>query len=474
MFFSNGQNAAAANRAHDLDKALTIGDGPPPGTRPGTGAPYAQENLDGLLVNVTRDETDMRLWPNLFKQVSPGPLFQYNLVTAWGRKRPTSRFQGEIARPRADSATVVRMKETVAYMGILGQVSFAAMNTRMLVDPEVQELRTQTAALLQDIETLCYTGDASLNPQGFDGYRTRILKQSPRSNIIDCHGRGLTLDQVDQMLTVIRKGPNYGRPTDIHLDYGAHAAFNRTFVPQFRDTISTPGPRQFNLEFDRFRSVVGDVKLSPTVFIDAGSNGLVDAQADPNLVPRSPTVDTVQVGSPSGATESRFFDSDAGAYYWFVQAENQDGVSPMVQVNTSAVGVSAGQVASFNITAAQGARTDFFTVFRTKMNVAPVIANGQIIKHNSFEIARVPNVVTTQGAAPVPFLDTNFKLPGTTEGYVFDFRPETMFWVQMLALGKTDLGIFQSAKEFMLEIYGCPALRVPGRVGLFTNIESTG
>ncbi len=472
MFFSNGQNAAAMGRAHDLDKALTIGDGPPPGTHPGTAAAFAQENLDGLLVNVTKDETDMLLWPALFKQPCPGPLFQYNLITAWGRKRPTSRYQGEIARPRADSATVVRQKETVSYMGILGQVSFAAMNTKMLVDPEVQELRSQTMALLQDIETLCYTGDSALNPLGFDGYRTRILKQAPRSNIVDCHGKGLTLDQVDGMLTVIRKPPNYGRPTDIHLDFGAHADFNRSYVPQFRDSISTPGTREFNLEFDRFRSVVGNVRISPTVFIDSGSNGMVDPQQDPNLSPRNPTVDTVQVGAASGVTQSQFYDSDAGGYYWFVQAENQDGVSEMVQVNSSAVNVAAGQVASFNITAAQGSRTDFYTVFRTKTNVAPVVSNGRVIQHNSFEIGRVANVATVQGTAPVPFLDTNFKMPGTTEGYVFDFRAETMFWISMLSLGKTDLGVFQTAKEFMLEIYGCPALRVPGRVGLFTNIKS--
>lgn len=466
---------SAASRSLELDsamagatnKSLTVG-AYATGDRT-YGPAFVREQLDDFILSLQEDSTQLKLMPALYKQPCAGPTFKYDIIDAWGTSSPYARAQAEIARPLPDQAVTRQVVETVKNLGILGQVSFQALNTEMIVDPMTIEVRSQTMKLLKDIEEMLYTGDSSLNPLMFDGYRTRILKHSPAYNIIDCHGRPLTLDQVDEVLAILRDRPNLGEPNVIHLNYKAHARFNREYVPQGRFDFTDQGTRTANFAFDRYKNIVGDVQMVGTSFITAGSRGLISSAQQPELAPATPTVSAPQVGPVSGV-QSNFFDSDAGAYFLFVQAENARAVSPMVQVGSGAVNVTAGDVVSFNITAGAAGRTDCFRIFATKKNQAPVTSNGVIVDANAYEIGAIRNVASNMGAVPVPYIVTNSKMPGTTEGYVFDTRQETMFWISQLALGKTDLPVFQTAQEFMLNIIGTPALRAPTRVALFTNI----
>lgn len=469
MFFEPNMSASPeASRQRELQKALTVGY-PAPGTAPGSGAAYAREDLSNLLVPLTNDMADLKLFPQLFKQPVKNPVYQYDLIRSWGQTSAESRFMAEIARPLPDSAVVERVNETVCYMGILGQVSDPAMLTDMIVDPEVQEVRTQTMQLLRSVEQLCYTGDKTLNKLGFDGFRTRIIKQSPAYNIIDLHGQPLSLDALDQALSIVRDAPNYGRPSEIHLNIKTLARFNRDYIPQarFDATANLGGARGFNIEFDRFRSVVADVDMVGTTFIDTGSRGLINPAQDGSKTPSNPTVSSPQSISPGSGQTSNFIASDAGQYFYAVQACNSFGSSQMVQLGLAATNVAAGEIVNITITAGSGPSPDYFIVFRTPINGSPDSSTAGFM-----EIGRVANVVTSSGAVPILFVDSNSKMPGTTEGYVFDFRLETMFWIQMLALAKQDLARFQTAKEFMINMYGAPALRAPGRVALFQNIGS--
>ena len=435
------------------------------------GAGVVHEQLDDFLLSLQEDQTQLKLMPALYKQPCPGPVFKYDVITAWGTTSPYARAQSEIARPRPDSQVLEQTAAVMKRFGILGQVSFQAMMSDTITDPETLEVRGQTMKLLKDIEELLYTGDSNLNPLVFDGYRSMILKRSPAYNIIDCHGRPLTLDQVDEILAILRDRPNLGQPNVMHLNFKDHARFNREYVPQGRFDITGQGARGFNLEFDRYKNVVGDVEIQGTSFIQPGSRGLISPSQRSELAPVAPTVSAPQVAAAGAGQSSNFLQSDEGSYFYFVQAENQDGVSPLVQVGSAAVNITAGEVVSFTITAGQGPRADLFRVFSTKKNETPVYGTGGVITDaNCWEIGAVPNVTTGLGAQPVPYLVTNDKMPGCNEGYVFDTRMETMFWISQMALGKTDLAIFQTAKEFMLNVIGAPALRAPTRVAMFRNI----
>ena len=435
------------------------------------GAGLVHEQLDDFLLSLQEDQTQMKLMPLLYKQPCAGPVFKYDVITAWGTSSPYARAQGEIARPRPDSQVVEQTAAVLKRFGILGQVSFQAMMSDTISDPETLEVRGQTMKLLKDIEELLYTGDSTLNPLVFDGFRTMILKRSPSYNVIDCHGRPLTMDNVEDALAILRDRPNLAQVNAIHLNVKDQARFNREYVLQGRFDLTAPGVRGINTAFDRYKNIIADVEIEGTTFIQPGSRGLIPVGQQNALAPAVPTVSAPQVAAAGAGQRSNYQQSDEGSYYYFVQAENQDGVSALVQVGSGAQNITAGEIVSFTITAGQGPRADLFRIFSTKKNETPVFGQGGVITDaNCWEIGAVPNVTTAMGAQPIPYLVTNDKMPGCNDGYVFDTRMETMFLITQMALGKTDLAIFQTAKEFMLNTIICPALRAPSRVALFRNI----
>lgn len=443
----------------ELNKALTVGYPP---SAPGTFGVNVYESLSPVMTVLTSTEKHLKFFKAIPKEGCNNTAVQYNQLLDYGDNADGS-FIGEIDVPTSQQATYVRQIDKVRYMGEMGQVSIAATLVDSIEPAEEQEVTNCTARLLRNLERNLFYSDSSINPLRFDGYKARIIKESPRSNRVDMKGAPLTSAMLDYAIGTVTDGPNYGDPTHLFMNIKGLQAFNRSYNPQARLIVNNgSGTNDINFDFKTYTSSAGSVELVGSPFINQGSNAAISQFQNYALAPSAPTVSTAAAaGAPANGVTSKFVASDAGNYFYFVQAANKNGRSPLVQINQSALNVSSGQAVTFSITQGAGAAPDVFYIFRTPNGGLPGTQQ---------EIAQVANVIGSSGPVAVQVTDANARMPGTTDAFLFQMDVGTLSWVQLLPLVRYNLARVDTSNRFMELLFGVPSFKAPGRFFLFENV----
>lgn len=442
----------------ELSKAVTVGYPP---AAPGTNGVQAYEDLSGIQTVTTTVQADLKMMKLLPKEPSHSPVFQYIQQNSYGDAHQSLAI-AEIARPPQGYANYTRVNENVRQYGRTGSVSIMAANTQSVKDPTTQEVENCATAVLNYAEQTIFHGNSSLNPLEYDGYKKRILTQSPAQNVVDCLGQPLTSVLVDQYIGLGANRINNANFTHLVCTPPVKQAFNRSYMPILRADATSNAPMGFNIDFERYQSSAGTVQILADKFVDDNFDGVIP-NYQPVGAPAAPTVSTAPAaGAPASGVTSKFLSSDNGTYFYYAQARNAQGVGVQVKLNTTALNVSGGQVVTFTIQDASpaGQFADYFHIFRT-------LANGT--DGTQQEIARIPNIIAN-GPQPVSFTDVNFKRPGTSDAFLFQMDAQAMSWVQFLPMMKLDLARVQTSNDFMTLLYGVPTMKAPNRFVLFTNV----
>lgn len=451
-------------RRHELQKAVVTAGYP--NIAPGTNAANILEDVSGIQVVVTTEEEDLTLLKLLTKEVAHSTVFQYSVLSSYGNPAATY-YMPEYGLPRSPGSVYKRANEEVRFMGTLGGVTYAANLSNALMDPKTQARRDCAQALLESVESEILNGVSALRRDGtgWDGWRQQILTRSPSSNIFDLHNTPLTSLKVDAALGVAKRRPNNAKITHLLLGPENKQAYNRSYNPILRADATAAGARGYNLEFDRYQSSAGTINVIESKFLNNDYDGTVPVTQAPGA-PSAPVVTAAPAAAaPTGVVTSNFQPSDAGTYYYWAQAQNDNGVSPLVQLNTTALNVSAGQVVSFTLTdgSTNGIAADFFYIYRTQKNDPNA--------NNFFQIHRLPNIYNGMGM-PTAYTDVNFRMPNTSYGILFQNNIQACSWVQLMPLMTQGIGVRATADEFMMLLFGVPAFKAPGRFILLMNIQS--
>jgi hypothetical protein len=281
----------------------------------------------------------------------------------------------------------------------------------------------------------------------------------------------LTQQEVVRASSIVAGAPNYGKLSKLYLNTLCKGDIATGITPFQRNMIGNGVDNSavvLGLDPTHIRTTEGLLELKATPFLDDGGAPTMTSTGNPALVPATPTVTTATAAAAGPGQQSMFTaQSDVGDVSYVVQSCNRYGRSAPVYVTpNSTVAVAQGNVVTFSITPGAGNLPEWYSVFRTKTNSKSLT----IIDHRL--ILRVPN---TNGDG-IPYnassviMDTNQKLPGTFDALAFDMAPDLNRFVQTGPMMRYMMGITQTAREFMLVLFGSPSMRAPGRVFLWQNI----
>lgn len=451
-----GFGEASQTDIDSLNKALTVGNSQdaPGAVVAGDGFALRVESLENTLINTTYRMKHILLWKGIHKKAAYNTIEEYNELSSYG-ENPDALWVAEGDLPEEDDSTYERKYSTVKFIGTTRRVTHVATVINPAHGPIVaQEGVNGTMHILKGLERGLFYGNSDLSSLQFDGYEKLITDNSPAENIIDLRGLPLSEDNLTDGALTVQAAPNYGVPTDLHLNPQVHADLGKVFFPKERVQPGMKG-NMVGLDLKGWTSPAGDVIFNPNVFITDGG-GPTSAVGDSAKRPATPTVSTGATTPAYG--DSQFGAADAGDYWYKVQAVNRFGRSAAVDVGGGAITLVAADETTWGMTPGSSVSVGWYEIFRSKVGGA----DG-----SERLILRVPNAA---GAGEQTLRDFNDYLPYTSSGFLFEQTPEAMYFKQLAPMIKVPLAIIDLSVRWIQALYGVPVLAAPKKMVLFRNI----
>lgn len=453
-----GFGVATQEDVDALNKALSAGNAiNPPGTfNAGDGFALRVESLERTLRNTTFKMEHIRLWKSVPKIPAYNTVEEHNLLRDYG-VNPDAGFIAEGDLPEADDSTYERKYAVVKFLGTTRRVT----HVMSLVKPAhgnviAQETINGTMHLLRQVERNLFIGNSALSSLQFDGFEKLLRDGAPTANIIDLRGKPLSEDILMDAALTVQDAPNYGTPTHLYLNPKVKSDLVKTFFPKGRyETLGRGDGDLVGLDIKGFTSPAGDVMFEPDVFVTDGGGPLAAAVGDAAKRPSTPTLSTGAT-TPGPDPLSKFLTGDDGDYAVKVVACNRYGKSAPLAVS-AALTVGVSEKITFGVTPGS-IIPEWWEVYRSKKNG---IAGTERL------VLRIANAA---GAAESILSEYNAKIPGTTEGYLFQQNLENMSVKQLAPMVKIPLATVDTSIRWMQLIYMVPVIYTPGKNVLFTNI----
>ena len=503
-------------RALDFERALASTN---LGAGYADGNAMATLNLDTTMTSVLYDNQHLVLWNWLNRVPSINPLYQWTERDQYGSIRGAFAFaQGGV--PATGIGAWTRNQAQVCFFGVRRGITDVEAQSGLLggvmVDPVQEEDRDGAFQLLG----LAENNFSFADPTVTDNYGNSVNFPGLIMQMID----GGTLDYQYFGPNALNGQQHYGRApagmgvTDLqgkYLEFGdintsASSLYNQGKLGSFANLrmFATPNTltdlsnlrafterRWLGPEIPTGRSGMGFVTGEPipsyaspfgivpftaSIFLQEVPNGQpIQSGNSDALAPAQPTF-TASASStlPSGVKASYFVasnglgESDAGTYYYWVSATNDNGESAPVgtsaatastpDVDGVAVSVDVGQVVTLTITpgSSNGNVLTRFRIYRGMYNSIND-PNTQIIGH----IAVNPNSPATQN-----WYDNNSTRSGTSIALILERTPNNMALAQLAPMTKYPLAIVETKVEWLLLLYHVLVIKARQRAWLYLNV----
>ena len=125
------------------------------------------ESLDPQFVSLTHKADDCRLWQAIPKVKVDSPVLQF--ARRLGIAQAITYSEGGDVGNISDKYD--RQIDTVKFIGVKGEVSGVAQETKFIVDAVVEETENKMKALIRGLNLLLWHGNGTLNPLEFDSVR---------------------------------------------------------------------------------------------------------------------------------------------------------------------------------------------------------------------------------------------------------------------------------------------------------------
>ncbi|MCL8207204.1 MAG: hypothetical protein K6V97_03900 [Actinomycetia bacterium] len=505
-------------RALDFERALAstnLGAGYADGTA------LATLNLDTTMTSVLYDNQHLVLWNWLNRVPSINPLYQWTERDQYGSVRGGFGFaQGRV--PPTGVAAWTRNQAQVCFFGVRRGITDVEAQSGLLggvmVDPVQEEDRDGAFQLLGLAEANFTWADPSVTDnygnvvnypgiimQMADGGQFNLQYFGPNAlngqqhygrapagvNFFDLQGKYLEFGDLNNIAATLYQQGKLGSFANVRMfatpqtlvDLSNLRAFTerRLLMPEIpagRSGIGFVTGEPIPSHMTPF----GTIPFTASIFLNEVPNGqpITTGQSE-NGAPAQPGVLTstnVTVGAPPAGVTSYFLaengvgQSDAGTYYYWVSAVNDNGESAPVGTAAAtptapdpsgyAVTVAPGQIVTLQITPgpSNGNPVTRFRIYRGTYNSLSD-PNTTIIGH----VAVNPNSPGT-----VTFYDNNSTRNGTSCALILERTPNNLAVAQLAPMTKYPLAIVETKVEWLLLLYHVLVVKARQRCAVIWNI----
>lgn len=484
--YATGFGQQSQGEIDDLVKALGTGQG---GDAYGNGAyndmsALRPQSLETTLKVVTASSDHIKLWKSIAKKTAFNTAEEYNILDRFGGD--ASPFFVEGGLPNEQDSSYVRKTALVKFMGTTRVVTHPAtlVRTAGVGDIVAREAQNGVEWLLMQIERSLFYADSSLNSLAYDGILAQMKNflglpyfkgvaaggapnGQSAEQFIDMRGGVLSESAFEDGANIIFE--NFGRARVFHTAPAVRKDLSKMLFPNQRVLMPGQVDRIGTGELNTYSSNAGDIKLEPNLFLRP--RGAFKTQAD-NGAPSAPTVPGTGVIAVAADTTSRFLSNDGGvygnatfdstgSYFYFIAAKNAVGESLTVATPVAAVGNGQAVTITFNRVATSPAAQSY-VVYRGK-------------KSDGSDAVFMDEVKDAGSGTTQVYVDRNFKIPGTYDGFMLDIDPEKgMAFKQLAPLMKLPLARISAAERFMILMYGMPVVYNPRTNVYYFNIGVSG
>lgn len=455
MADNNIEKQLSPAQEHAL-KAFQTGYGVSPDTQVDAGA-LRREALDSEITTLTYDRKDLTLWKDLVQTSRPAEstVQKYVVFDSYGDVG-SSRFTPEIGLAPENDPALRQKTVSMKFVSDTRRLSIASQVVTNIADPERVELNAGIVTVAKSIEWASFYGDASLAPEGEEGYEfDGLATLIPERNVMDLRGRDLEERDLNQAATII--GTGYGQPTDAYMPIGVQASFNNNLLDRQRQLVrDNNGNVATGYAVTQFFSARGLINLHGSTVMD------LDNILDENYVPRNglaPQQAKVTATVKTGQ-KGEFSDVDLATHSYKVVVNSSGSKSlPSEEVTAVVANKDDGVELKIQMTSLYQNRPVSVSVYR-KANDG--VRQYYLLERISVAEADEDNIIT--------FVDKNQTIPGTADVFVGELHPDVIHLFELLPMMRLDLAQVTSAKQFAVLWYGALALRAPKRWVRIKNV----
>lgn len=439
--------------AAELIKALTTGGFQTDFSQYVQGNALRGESLDTMIARLVPEVGMFVLWQNLPKQQAAAVSDQWTEQYSVGGEAGTGPM-AELDVLQEQTGLYRRRVGEVKILGTLRRVSVLQnLIPAAFANAITEEEHNGSIELMQSIESYLFEGDKRVNPLEFDGLAAQIEQYGAEGAIIDLAfdpAFGLdasgfsTADHLAQATQraarIIAQRPNFGVASHVYMGFTPKQDLDMYLSQQYRvilgaqmQTLTAGTPVEAIATSFGVQSAAGSVRLVPDRFI-RDADQLMPAEVRGEHVAAAvtppPSAVAATAGAPSPGVTSKFTADWAGNYRYFAEAVGRGGTSQVVAMS-GVVAVGAGQVVNVAITNPPG-DVIYYRVYRTKLDAAGTAPADE---------ARLIGRVAKAAGATTTFVDTNQRLPGSTDAFVLNLSPgyDAISWRSLAGFTKFTL-----------------------------------
>lgn len=480
-YFDSGVSTAGNIDAQELvSKALSAGYETNPADMTG-GKALIPEDLESTLTNILSEtDNDCKLFGSLHKQPVKSTVHEITRRTGLGDYRHMTVAEG--GTPREVSQELSRMIYQTKYLMTQGSITKQMELAETLEGAYESEKIAAVNRVALSAENLMFHGNSDVVPTEFDGL-DKIIKsysnvgndEKKRSTVVDLHGLEIGETTTDADMPVKDAGRQlfneiatsvYRKGGDLKRMFYA-PELNMQFDRLYEDKLRYTAPGNFGMEYlNTLPTSIGSVVTLRGN--EAGADklfrvkGEVVQEGDPTMRPNAPA--SVTATANASSSNSKFYTSDAGDYFYAVHAVNAAGISAGTPVST-AVTVQANGSVTLTITPASNGPT----------------ATGFIITRSGKGGEKLMEMVSIAASAEstTTYTDNNDDLPGTGSIILLSATESRgrngISFGQLLPISSVPLPIEANLnKRFVVSLFGMLEVRNPEHQALIKNIGYTG
>lgn len=427
------------------------------------GAALRLESLQATLKSATFMEKSAVMWQMIPKKKAASTVEEYTAFTEPG----DAQFYTEGGLPDEMDSVYARKFEIVKYLGAVGKISNPAMAVKNMQDIKAQETLARTLGLIRKLNKCTYFGDSAVNALEFPGLLKQVVDNGTTDNVIDCKGKRLRLEEINQAATTILD--NYGVPSHMFCAPVAKEYYVKELIASKTYFVNNASVMNVGINPNEWTTANGSGSLITDVFLrtmDPSSPKKNQANAwikQPGQVPTAATSDkapaTPTIGSVTTPADAAgvFETADATNYDYRITAVNAYGES--TAVTETAVTVAAGDKVVLPVTEGGGSYTATgYKVYRKKA--------AESTYKFCFQAAYT--------ASPQNVEDYNLYRHGTTSAFMLDFNSDQVLaYHQLLPFFAMPLAIIDDSVRWLMKLYGVLMVYNAAKIVVIKNIGET-
>lgn len=451
-----------------------------------SGGAITMQSLEGMLVDLTLNESDFTLWSDMNKIKAFSTVEEYDQQLGHGIN--DGGFVDQIENPEFRDPEIAKQIAIVKFMSEGWTVGDVAEATRRIVDERTRQQRSAMIRLLRNLNIALYNSNSTWIPKSIDGLAATIAGEST-DQVRDLRGGNLSMANLNisaQLITEnnghVENARIYSSPSGMQnlstiIEAGAASTGDRKIVDMGSGGITIGGKitgvmTPFGQMMPRLDKLLGLSYENRSVpqYYNQSTGAWVEGSTS-NKAPSTPSFTITDQAVVANSNFSAGTTRPSGVQYSYrIVARNEYGRSAACTAVQSAAAVTAGGGKLLTITPAPGDSGDNLpTCFE--------IYSEQVSGSGTYRYMHTIAADSTNPLANVTYTDKNDYIPGCARMFIVDQtsvgEQRVLAFSQLLPIHNTDLAKVGRYSQGLINLYGVPKYYKPNVLIEIRNIGVT-